>query len=105
MFTDDFTPESTVRLLGFTLDSHLTLATHIDKVIRKAHGLLGALARAAPFLPRPLLKQAYTALIRSHLEYGSAVFAPAAKSHLAKLDVVGVGNMRNDGMRKISAES
>jgi hypothetical protein len=81
-------PESTVKLLGFTLDSHLTLAAHIDQVIRKAHGLIGALARAAPFLPRPLLKQAYTALIRSHLEYGSAVIAPAAKTHLAKLDVV-----------------
>jgi hypothetical protein len=81
-------PESTVKLLGFTLDSHLTLAAHIDKVICKAHGLIGALDRAAPFLPRPLLKLAYTALIRTDLEYGSAVMAPAAKTHLAKMDVV-----------------
>jgi len=81
-------PVTSVQLLGVTLDSHLTLASHIDNTIRKAHGLLGALARAAPLLPRQLLKQAYTALIRSRLEYCSAILAPVAKTHLNKLDVI-----------------
>jgi hypothetical protein len=81
-------PDATVRLLGVTLDSHLTFAAHIDKVTRKAHGLLGALGRAAPFLPRPLLRLAYTSLVRSQLEYCSAVISPAAKTHLKKLDVI-----------------
>ena len=49
-------PISSVQLLGVTLDSHLTLGPHIDNTIKKAHGLLGALARAAPSLPRQLLK-------------------------------------------------
>ena len=81
-------PVATVKLLGVILDSHLTLAPHIDATIRKAHGLLGALARAAPYLPRPLLKQAYVSLIRSHLEYCSAILTPVAKTHLKKLDVI-----------------
>ncbi len=85
---EDRKPLSTVKLLGVTLDSHLTLASHVDTAIRKAHGLLGALARAAPCLPRSLLKQAYVALIRTHLEYCSAILTPVAKTHLKKLDVI-----------------
>jgi len=81
-------PVTTVQLLGVTLDSHLTFASHIDNVVKKAHGLLGALARAAPLLPRQLRTQAYTALIRSRLEYCSAILAPVAKTHLKKLDVI-----------------
>lgn len=81
-------PLQTVKLLGVTLDPHLTLGPHIDTAVRKAHGLLGALARAAPSLPRPLLKLAYTALIRSHLEFCSALLTPVAKTHLKKLDTI-----------------
>ncbi len=52
-------PLQTAKLLGVTLDAHLTFGPHIDTAVRKAHGLLGAFARAAPSLPRPLLKLAY----------------------------------------------
>ena len=46
------------------------------------------LARAASGLPTQLLRTAYIALIRSHLEYCSAVWASAANTHLDKLDRV-----------------
>ena len=46
------------------------------------------LARAAKELPRPLLRLAYIALIRSHLEYGSAVIGTAASTHPKKIDVI-----------------
>src|SRR6476469_2375035 len=77
-----------VKLLGLTLDQHLTMTDHIEATVRKCHGLLGILARAAKELPRPLLRLAYIVLIRSHLEYGSAVIATAASTHLKKIDVI-----------------
>ena len=81
-------PEPAVKLLGMTIDQHLTFSPHIDRIVKKSHGLLAMLYRAAPFLPRELLKLTYTSLIRSQLEFGSAILAPIAKSHLSKLDVI-----------------
>ena len=49
---------------------------------------LGILARATPYLPKELLKLIYTALIGSHMEYCSAIFSSATKTHLKKLDVI-----------------
>ena len=40
------------------------------------------------YLPKQLLKLAYTALIRSHLEYCSSLYSSVAKTHLKKLDVI-----------------
>src|SRR3989441_7758719 len=77
-----------VKLLGVTLDHHFTMGQHIDEVVKKCHGLLGMLRRAASCLPRDLLKMIYVALIRSQIEYCSATFASAAPTHLNKLDVI-----------------
>ena len=57
-------------------------------VKRKCHGIIGVLSRAAPVLPKDLLRLAYVALIRSHLEYSSIVIGSAAKTNLGKLDTV-----------------
>lgn len=81
-------PSNTVKLLGVTLDKHLTFKDHVDSTVQKCHGLLGVLARSAPFLTTELLKISYSALIRSQLEYCSSIFASAAPSHLKKLDVI-----------------
>jgi ribonuclease P/MRP protein subunit RPP40 len=81
-------PDQSVKLLGVMLDQHLTMGEHVDKIVKKCSGLLGALSRAVPFLPRGLLRLAYIALVRSHLEYASALLVPVAKTHLKKLDVV-----------------
>ena len=81
-------PEKAVKLLGVTLDRFLTFSPHISNVVEKCHRLLGALAKAAPGLPSNLLRMAYVALVRSHLEYASCVWASAATTHLDKLDIV-----------------
>jgi hypothetical protein len=81
-------PVEQVKLLGVTLDCHFTMAAHIKEVTGKCQGLIGMLRRAAPFLPQELLKMAYVALIRSRLEYACGTFAPAAKTHLAKMDII-----------------
>ena len=78
--------EKTVKLLGITLDRHLTFGPHIDNVVKKCQGLLTTLWRASRLLPRELLRMAYIALVRSHLEYASALFVGAARTHLEKLD-------------------
>ena len=50
-------PVKSVKLLGVVIDSGLTFSPHIDAVITKCQGLLGALAKSAPFLPTELLRQ------------------------------------------------
>ena len=50
--------------------------------------MIGVLAKAAPYLSRELLRLASISLIRSQLEYCSAVFGSAAPSQLRKLDTV-----------------
>jgi len=81
-------PASSVKLLGVTLDRHFTFGEHIDNTIKKCHGILRALTRASPFLPRDLLRLAFIALVRSRLEYCSAVFASASQTQLRKLDTL-----------------
>ena len=81
-------PSGTVKLLGVTLDQHLTFGSHIDSTVKKARGVLGSIARAASHLPRELLRMAYLSLARSLLEYASATFASASATQLAKLDRV-----------------
>jgi len=81
-------PSSTVKLLGVTLDQHFTMGPHIETVIKKCHGLLGMLRRAATYLPRDILKMIYMAVIRVQIEYCSSTFAGSALTHLNKLDVL-----------------
>lgn len=78
----------TVKLLGMTLDRGLTFGPHITGVVQKCNGLLGMLAKAAPYLPSKILKIAYFSLIRTNLEYASAVYASASITHLKKLDTL-----------------
>ena len=81
-------PSEHVKLLGVTLDHHFTFSVHIDNTVKKARGVLGAIARAAPNLPTSLLRLAYISLVRSLLEYASATFVSASATQLNKLEVV-----------------
>jgi len=56
--------------------------------VKKCHGIWGALTRTSPFPPRDLLRLACIALVRSRLEYCSAVFASASQTQLRKLDTI-----------------
>jgi len=81
-------PVTEVKLLGVALDHHFTFKQHITNTVLKCNGLLDSLARAAPHLSQDLLKLTYTALVRSRMEYASAIFASCAPTHLKKLEVV-----------------
>ena len=80
--------QSQVKLLGMTLDRHLTFKAHITDVINTCNGYLGVLRRISNQLPRKLNLLFYTAIIRSHLEYASTLLTPAASSNLEKLDII-----------------
>ena len=67
------------------LDHDLTMG---DKVVRNCKGLLGMLRRVASTSPSKLLRLAYISLIRSQLEYSSAVMQCAAPTHIKKLDCI-----------------
>ena len=81
-------PQDCVKLLGFMIDHHFTLAKQVEKVVKKCHGLIGVLRRAAPFQTTELMKLFYISMIRRHLEYCNALLFPVASSHLKKLDVI-----------------
>jgi len=81
-------PEEKVKLLGVTLDRHLTMAAHIDSNVKKTQGLVNMLAKASHSLTHDLMRLAYTALIRTHLEDASGVLDMASASQLHKLDLV-----------------
>ena len=76
-------PTDHVKLLGMTLDHHLTFGQHIDSTVRKCHGIICILSHAAPHLPRELLCMAFVALIRTHLEYCSEKMPLHLKPSLA----------------------
>ena len=78
----DIEPSPSVKLLGATIDKHLTFGDDIDSIVLKCHGLLGVLSRTAPFLPTQLLRTAYIDCIDQQLEYASAIRAPASKTQL-----------------------
>lgn len=81
-------PGKIVKLLGVTLDQHLTFGPHIKDIHSRCNGLLGVLGRAVPYLPVELLRLAYMSTIRSILEYCNGLFLSVAQCHLNKLDII-----------------
>ena len=77
--TEKLVPLKSVKLLGFTVDRHLTFTAHVDSVVQKANSALALIRRARKWIPREIAKLAYCALARSHLEYCSAVFYGMSK--------------------------
>lgn len=80
-------PLINVKLLGVTLDRHLTFGSHIHNVVVKCRGLLGLLRRVSLELPKKLLLL-FTGLIRPHLEYASAILDSASVTNKTKLDTI-----------------
>src|SRR3989441_2145082 len=81
-------PSTSVELLGFTIDQHLSYKDHIEKTTTKCRGLLGVINKAKYILPPKLLQLTFTALVRPHLEYCNLVTATASKANLNKLEVI-----------------
>ena len=85
-----------MRDLGVLLDSKLTFGPHVDGVVRCANRALGLYLRSLQtsrrvagkrFTPGPILT-AFNAHVRSIVEFGSVVWAGAARTHLQRLERV-----------------
>ena len=85
---------SVMRDLGVLMDSKLTFGPHVDSVVRGANLALGVYLRSLQtsravrgrrFRPAPLIT-AFNAHVRSIMEFGSVVWAGAAKTHVQRLE-------------------
>ena len=72
-----------VTYLGLTISNDLKWATHIAKVTAKANSVLGFLRRnlkgcpqSLKGCPQSLKETAYRSMVRSALEYASAIWDP-----------------------------
>ena len=83
-----------MRDLGVILDSKLTFSPHIDSVIGRANRALGVYLRSLSsdrgprgkkFSPFPLIV-GFNTHIRSVVEFGSVVWAGAAKTHHTRIE-------------------
>ena len=72
--------------LGITLSEDLKWKTHINNICKRANSTLGFLRRNLRHCPQPCRKNAYIALGRSKLEYGSVVWDPYLKGDIDRLE-------------------
>ena len=74
--------------LGITFSEDLKWKTHINNTSKKANSTLDFLRRNLRHCPLPCRKNAYLALVRSKLEYGSVVWDPYLKNDIDRLERV-----------------
>jgi len=74
--------------LGLTLSEDLKWGPHINKITKKASGILGFLRRNLSSCPIDLKELAYFSLVGSNLEYSSPVWDPFLKTDINKLEAV-----------------
>ena len=76
----------TAKYLGVLLASSLSWSPHIDAVATRANQKLGFIRRNLRGSPRQSKCMAYTALVRSGMEYASAIWDPHTKKDSDKLE-------------------
>ena len=62
--------------LGVVFDSEMSFREHIANQINKANSITGLIRRAFTFLDCESFTKLYCALVRTHLEYGQAIWSP-----------------------------
>jgi hypothetical protein len=72
--------------LGLTLTSNMSWQPHINNISAKANRMLGLIRRNLRGCSRNLRQQAYTTLVRPHLEYCSPIWNPHTKKNINKLE-------------------
>ena len=91
--------------LGVTLSDNMKFDEHINKITKKANSSLGFIRRNLKYCPTSLKQTAYTALVRSILEYSDSVWDPYHQKDIDKLEAVqrrAVRFISNDYGRKSS---
>ena len=74
--------------LGVTLQSDLSFDKHISEKVNKANRMMGMIRRSFEFLDVDMFLPLYKALVRSHLDSASSVWAPYQLQHVRKIESV-----------------
>ena len=74
--------------LGVIIDPSLDFDAHITTMVKKANKLVGMLMRSICHKSKDIIIPLYKALIRSILEYGSAVWNPRLRKHINLIEGV-----------------
>jgi hypothetical protein len=89
MDNNEIRQESLMNDLGINIASNLRWSNHINIIIKKAHQRLGLIIRTLGYdAPVQAKKNAYVAMVRSVLEYGSSIWSPTDKETLRKLEKI-----------------
>jgi hypothetical protein len=85
-----FTLEQTTssKYLGVDICSDLSWKIHIDRITKKANGVLGFLKRNLRTANKKTKSNAYFTLVRPHLEYCSAVWNPHTVETTKKVEQI-----------------
>ena len=79
---------SSLKILGFMLDSSFTWGPHIDMIISRTKQRLAQLCRLSSYLDSVGLSIMYKSFVRSCLEYGHLLYFGAARGYLKRLDAL-----------------
>ena len=85
-----------IKILGFLLDSDLSMRKHVESVIKKARSGTYAIRLASRFVDLPTKKLMCDALVCSHFNYCDSVLGQANKTDLDRLQVA-----QNNAVRAI----
>ncbi|EDO39855.1 predicted protein, partial [Nematostella vectensis] len=90
------------KLLGVSVDNHLSWANQIDEIAKKSLLWYGAIRRVKDYVDRNTLISIYNALIKPHFGYCSEVWGTLGQGHVRRLQVIQnraarvILNWRND---------
>ena len=79
---------NTVRDLGVQFCSNLTFASHIDKIVAKAHARASLIHKCFLSKDATTLTKAFINYVRPILEYASVIWSPYHVGEIAKLESV-----------------
>jgi hypothetical protein len=74
--------------LGAELTNTMSWDKQVQKVVAKGDKALGFIRRNVGSCPEEVKKQAYLALVRSHLEYASSAWDPHLQKHIQQIEMV-----------------
>ena len=76
------------RDLGIHVDYELKFDKHIQKVVNKANAMVGLIRRTYKYLDHQSFVLLYKALVRSHMDYATAVWSPYKVRYVQQLEGV-----------------
>ena len=78
--------ETTLKILGVTLDRNLTFKPHIMETLKKGFAKIAALRRIKHFVPTDVMLRLYKAYVLPHFEYCSPILLGIGKPLSRKLE-------------------